>query len=175
MAGPVHNADRAEPIGILAGGGSLPLEIARSVSGRGGSVHVVIINGEADNKALESFPHTRLSWSELGGAIKALRQAGVRDIVMVGKMARPSLRTARPDLGFILAFPSIVRALSAGGDDALLRGILALFTRRGFNVVGPADEDVLGGDLEGDRRASENLWLSARTRCCSRMRMSKGC
>ncbi len=148
MAGPVHNADRADRIGILAGGGSLPLEIARSVSGRGGSVHVVIINGEADNKALESFPHTRLSWSELGGAIKALRQAGMRDIVMVGKMARPSLRTAKPDLGFVLAFPSIVRALSAGGDDALLRGILALFTRRGFNVVGPADvaPELLIGD-----------------------------
>ena len=139
MAGPAPNADRAENIGILAGGGSLPLEIARSVTARGGVVHILIIDGEADNTALASFPHTRLSWSELGGAIKALRRAGMRDIVCVGKMARPSLRTAKPDLGFILAFPAILRALSAGGDDALLRGILALFTRRGFNVVGPAD------------------------------------
>jgi DUF1009 family protein len=148
MAGPFHIAHRADRIGILAGGGSLPLEIARSVTGRGGSVHIVIIDGEADNRALTSFPHTRLSWSELGGAIKALRRAGMRDIVCVGKMARPSLRTARPDLGFILAFPLIVRALSAGGDDALLRGILALFTRRGFNVVGPADvaPELLIGD-----------------------------
>ena len=35
-------------IGILAGGGRLPLMIAESVAARGGTVHIVGIEGEAD-------------------------------------------------------------------------------------------------------------------------------
>ncbi len=34
-------------IGILAGGGQLPLMIAESVAARGGRVHIVGIDGEA--------------------------------------------------------------------------------------------------------------------------------
>ena len=141
MTGPLNS------VGILAGGGIFPLEIARSVAARGGYVHVIMIEGDADD-ALLVFPHTRVHWSKLGRAVKALRRAGIGDVILVGTMARPDLKRARPDLGFVMAFPAIVRALTAGGDDALLRGILGLFVARGFRVVGAADvaPELLIGD-----------------------------
>lgn len=122
-------------LGIIAGGGSLPLEIARSVIARGGDVHVVMIEGQAQS-ALRAFPHTDAKWSEVGKAIKAFKRAGISDIVLVGRMVRPRLRTVRPDLGFITSLPLIVKIFRGGGDDAVLRAVIAMFERKGLKVRG---------------------------------------
>ncbi|MGL4394983.1 MAG: LpxI family protein [Hyphomicrobium sp.] len=141
MAGPLQH------IAMVAGGGSLPIEIADSVTARGGVIHVLMIDGEAD-AALTRFPHDVVHWSKLGRAVRAIRRAGVRDVIMVGRMTRPTLRNARPDLGFLMALPRIVRLLSAGGDDAVLRGVAGLFESQGLNVVSVADvaPELLIGD-----------------------------
>jgi DUF1009 family protein len=44
-------------VGILAGGGRLPLTVAESVSARGQPVHIVGIEGEAAPE-IARFPHT---------------------------------------------------------------------------------------------------------------------
>ncbi len=89
--------------------------------------------------ALFQFPHTRLSWSKLGAGLKALSAAGAREVLIIGRFARPRLRDARPDWGFIAALPSVLRVLRQGGDDALLRCVVALFEPHGFRVVGVKD------------------------------------
>ncbi len=134
-------------IGIVAGGGIFPLEIARSVAARGGPLHVIMIEGDADD-GLRAFPHTVVHWSKLGRAVKALRRAGISDVILVGTMARPDLKAARPDLSFVMAFPAILRALTAGGDDALLRGILGIFQTHGFTIAGVTSvaPELLVGD-----------------------------
>jgi DUF1009 family protein len=144
----------ADRIGIIAGSGSLPREVAESVVARGGSVHVVMVDGAAD-AALAMFPHTVVNWAQPGRATAALRQAGVRDVVMLGGYQRPDLRTARPDLAFFQMLPAVWRLLRAGGDDAVLRGLVALFERRGLNVVGVADVagDLLVGEGAQTQRA----------------------
>ncbi len=124
-------------IGIVAGGGNFPVEIARSVTARGEKLHVIMIEGDADD-ALRAFPHTVVHWSRLTRAVKALRGAGITDVMLVGTMARPDMKKARPDMALLTSLPAILRALTAGGDDALLRGILGLFEARGFRVVGAA-------------------------------------
>ena len=125
-------------IGIIAGGGSLPGEVAQSVVARGGAVHVVLV-GDAADVGLEAYPHTRVNWAQLGRAIAAFEHANIGDVVFLGKFARPSFRNARPDLAFVLSLPAIVQLLKAGGDDAVLRGLLALFEQRGFHVVGAGE------------------------------------
>lgn len=125
-------------LAMIAGGGTLPLEIARSITTRGGNVYAVMIEDEADD-ALSAYPHTKLNWAELGHAVKALKTAGMRDLVMVGRMSRPSFWTAKPDFGFLFSLPRILRALRAGGDDAVLRGVVRLFEARGINVLSVAD------------------------------------
>lgn len=127
-----------ERIGIIAGGGSLPLEVARSVAGRGGYVHVVMIEGEADD-ALRTFPHEILNWAEVGRAARSFKRAGLKDIIMVGRMSRPSFKTAKPDFGFLASLPQIMKALRAGGDDAVLRGVVGLLESRRLRVLGVAD------------------------------------
>lgn len=141
MTGP---ADR---IGIIAGSGSLPREVAESIVSRGGAVHVVMVSGAAD-ASLAMFPHTVVNWAQPGRTTAALKAAGVRDVVMLGGFQRPDFRTARPDFAFFQVLPSVLRFLKAGGDDAVLRGLVALFERRGLRIVGVRDvaSDLLVGN-----------------------------
>jgi len=153
MTGP---ADR---IGIIAGSGSLPREVAESVVARGGHVHVVMVSGAAD-ASLAMFPHTVVNWAQPGRATAALKAAGVRDVVMLGGFQRPDFRSARPDIAFFQVLPSVLRFLKAGGDDAVLRGLVALFERRGLNIVGVRDVardlTVAEGVLTGPPLSSQN-------------------
>jgi DUF1009 family protein len=128
----------ADRIGIIAGSGSLPREVAESIVGRGGGVHVVMVDGWAD-ASLAMFPHTVVNWAQPGRATSALRRAGIRDVVMLGGFQRPRFQSARPDFAFFQVLPAVTRLLKAGGDDAVLRGLVALFEKRGLNVVGVAD------------------------------------
>ncbi|MBX9683773.1 MAG: UDP-2,3-diacylglucosamine diphosphatase LpxI [Hyphomicrobium sp.] len=135
------------PIGVIACGGTMPGEVIDAITRRGAGVHIIAIAEEAD-AAFGALPVVRLSWSKYGAALASLKRAGVRDVVMVGRMTRPRLRDARPDLGFLTAIPSVMRIMRAGGDDALLRAVVQLFEPHGFRVVGVADvaPDLLIGD-----------------------------
>lgn len=132
MSGP------ARRIGIIAGSGSLPVEVAERIVRGGGEVHVVMVDGAAD-PALEAFPHTIVNWAQPGRASAALKRAGVRDVLLLGAFRRPSLREARPDFAFLRGLSGILRMLRKGGDDAALRGVLALFEGQGLNIVGVRD------------------------------------
>jgi UDP-2,3-diacylglucosamine hydrolase len=126
-----------EPLGILAGGGSLPLEIAAWAKQQERNVHIVALRGEGDAD-LAGYSHTWLNWGQIGGMIAALRANGCRDLVLAGTVRRPNLWSLRPDLGLFLGLPSLLRTLE-GGDDSVLRRVIVFFERKGFRVVGVGD------------------------------------
>ena len=84
-------------IGILAGGGRLPLMIAESVVARGEGVHIVAIAGEAD-PAIARFPHTWVNWGQIGRMVATLRAEGADRLVIAGGVKRPDLWRIRPPL-----------------------------------------------------------------------------
>lgn len=143
----------ARRIGILAGGGSLPREIAECLTARGVPVFVLALAGEEDGE-LAGVPHETVGWGEIGRMISALKRARVTDLVIVGRVRRPDLRRLRPDLGFLLNLPSIIGIVAfGGGDDGVLRRVVAFFERKGIRVVGPQDvapELVAGRGLLGN-------------------------
>lgn len=130
-------AAQSPPIGILAGNGSLPLEVARAVTQSGGRVQVVAIDPGA-SPGLDGFPCVRLGIGQIGGMLKALKDAGCRDLVILGGVSRPDLGTLRPDLGLIWNLPQVVRLVFSGGDDGVLRICVRFFEAKGLNVVSPA-------------------------------------
>src|SRR5689334_6949129 len=121
-------------IGILAGGGRLPLTIAESATARGETVHIVGIEGEAD-KAIAAFPHTWVNWGQIGRMVETLRREGGERMVIAGGVTRPDLWRLRPDGGFFRNLPYIMRLL-VGGDDSVLSRVVRFFEHNGLHVVG---------------------------------------
>lgn len=124
------------PIGILAGNGGLPAEIAHAVRAGGGSAVIVAIDGEVDCD-LEGFPLTRVGWGEIGRILATFRNAGCQELVIVGGVTRPDIARLRPDFGLIANLPALLRLVMAGGDDGVLRSIVRFFEAKGFTVVSP--------------------------------------
>jgi UDP-2,3-diacylglucosamine hydrolase len=131
-------------IGILAGGGRLPLTIAESVAARGESVHIVAIEGEAEPD-IARFPHTWVNWGQIGRMVATLR-ANADRLVIAGGVKRPDLRRIRPDAGFFMSLPQIV-SLLGGGDDSVLSRVVRFFEAKGLSVCGVHDvaPDLLAG------------------------------
>lgn len=148
----------ARRIGILAGGGSIPREIADSVAARRVPVFVVTLSGEAD-RSFAPHPTAEVNWGQIGRMVSLFRARGTTDIVIVGRVTRPDLSKVRPDLGLVMALPLIWRILRAGGDDAVLREVIAFFESKGLRVVGPSDvapELVVGRGGLGHERPDPN-------------------
>lgn len=128
----------AKPIGILAGNGSLPGEIARAITAGGGTVQIVAIDSAVDDD-LSAFPIVHLGLGKIGAILKTFRSAGVEELIIVGGVTRPDLAKIRPDWGLVANLPQVVRLVFSGGDDGVLRVVVRFFEAKGFTVVSPAD------------------------------------
>lgn len=143
-------------LGILAGGGKLPREIAESAARRGLPVQIVAIDSEADGD-FTGFDVARVNWGGIGAMIRTLKQARVTDLVIVGRVQRPELGALKPDLGFFRQLPRLLKIVASGGDDSVLRRVVRFFEQQGFRVIGPgeaAPELVVREGAAGTARAS---------------------
>jgi UDP-2,3-diacylglucosamine hydrolase len=121
-------------LGILAGGGGMPVAIAESVLARGREVHIVGIKGAASPE-IERFSHTWMSWVEVGRLLEALKQHDCDELVIIGGVRRPNLKALRIDWGTIRAAP-VLYSLLRGGDDSILSRIARFFEQHGLKVRG---------------------------------------
>jgi DUF1009 family protein len=126
-------------LGLIAGGGALPVTLARHCVAIGRPVFVIRLKGFADAQ-LQQFDGRDLGIGHLGAAIDALRASGCEAVCLAGIVARPDLRNLRPDLRGLSALPGAVSA-AAKGDDALLTFLLSEFEGEGF--VGEGAHEVM--------------------------------
>jgi UDP-2,3-diacylglucosamine hydrolase len=137
-------------IGILAGGGRLPLMVAESAAARGANVHIVAIRGEADPD-IARYPHTWVNWGQIGRMLTVLRREGGEQLVIAGGVRRPDFWQIRPDAGFFTSLPQIFGLIAAGGDDGVLTRVVRFFEQKGLRVWGAHEiaPDLLAeaGDL----------------------------
>ena len=128
-------------LGLIAGGGALPIEIVRACEIAERPVFVARLKGMAD-PALADTDGLDAGIAELGKVIKAFKQVGCSSVCFAGIVARPDLAALTPDLRGLAALPRVLE-VAKSGDDALLRAIAAEFERDGFIVEG-AEEVVAG-------------------------------
>jgi DUF1009 family protein len=141
----------ADALGVIAGGGSLPLRVAAAAAGRGRRVFIVGLEGFADPAELAPFPHAFARIGAGGTIIGLLREAGVRDLVLAGQVKRPGFFDLRPDAAGAALLARIGKAAFFGGDDTLLRAVGRVLEEEGFRLVG-AHEVLAGGT------APEGVW-----------------
>ena len=121
-------------LGLIAGGGALPIELATLRKAAGDPVFVIRLKGFAE-PALQAFDGADVGIAELGRCFETLKCAGCDRVCMAGQVNRPDFAALKPDLRGLKALPG---AIAAGrqGDDALLRYLLRQFEAEGFAVVG---------------------------------------
>lgn len=127
--------DQRPPLGILAGGGRLPAQVAAAAQAAGRAVFIVGLEGFAEPAVIAPWPHEMLRILAAGRIIAALREHGCKDLVLVGPVRRPSLLDLRPDAEGARILARIGRAAFAG-DDGLLAAVVRVFGEEGFRVVG---------------------------------------
>lgn len=120
-------------LAILSGSGELPKRLA---SLREDAV-LISFSGVPHDLNNASQEH---AFEKMGRLFKALKDQGVTEVVMAGAMSRPPLDPAEFDPVMVGLAPRLIAAMQ-GGDDALLRLVIAIFEEQGFKVRGAHEID----------------------------------
>ena len=130
-----------EAIGLYAGWGRLPVIFAEKAKAAGIPVVCVGVRGMADRAALEPLCQ-RFYWSRLAALdrpLRCFRRAGVKRIVLVGKIHKQRLFSA---FGWLTLWPDL-RALrfwywnqrASNADDTLTLALFAEAEKDGLTIV----------------------------------------
>lgn len=167
-------------LGLIAGGGGLPVEIAEHCERSGRPLFVVRLKGFAGD-GLAPYAGAEVGIAELGKCIKVLKRAGCQAICLAGNVARPDFSSLVPDLRGLALLPKVI-ATAKKGDDALLRLLVAEFEKEGFAVEGAHDvmEDLslpagpLGRHAPGDEARADAIKALEVARAIGRLDIGQG-
>ncbi|MEO5365335.1 MAG: UDP-2,3-diacylglucosamine diphosphatase LpxI [Magnetococcus sp. WYHC-3] len=134
---PAAEEKQLKRLGIIAGGGALPLQVLRACRDRGIAPFVVAFTGQTDAATYNDAPHILTRLGAAGTVIGALKKNDIRDLVLIGNMRRPSLLALRPDFKALQFF--LKKGLRALGDDGLLRALRKFLEEEGFTIHGAQD------------------------------------
>jgi DUF1009 family protein len=121
-------------LGLIAGGGNLPVEIAEHCEQAGRALFVIRLKGFA-GADLADYAGAEVGIAELGKCFKALKRAGCEAVCLAGNVTRPDFGALIPDLRGLAVLPAAIAA-AGKGDDALLRVLIGEFEKEGFVVEG---------------------------------------
>ncbi len=130
-------ASQASKVGILAGGGHLPEQIAKACANQKIPYFVVGLKGFVDEDWLKNHPHKIIGMGLVGKIFKKLKSNSVERVVLAGHIRRPSWREIIPDWHGVRLLKKLKE--QPRGDNALLAVIAQEIQNEGFAVIGTQD------------------------------------
>ncbi len=161
-----HDRSTAIPsdavVALIAGGGSLPIEIADRLAQKNINTVAMLIEGEAkDDGSFGSHKAERIRLEEFASLISRLKRYGASHVLMAGTVSRrPKLTEMQFHIGLFRAIKDVAWAL-ARGDDGLLKAVINHIENNGIKVV--SAQDVLPelltelGVVAGGRPGKQDL------------------
>lgn len=158
-------------LGLIAGSGPLPFEVARAAARRGLSVAVAAIERNTDPaiQALATGPFEWFAAGELGRLIAFFRSAGATEVILAGAVSKRVLMRDPAALRLDARAMTVLGRLAHRGDDALLRAVADEIESEGMAVVDSTaylgDRLTAEGLLAGgaiDARIESDLALAMR-------------
>jgi hypothetical protein len=151
------------PLGIVAGGGALPRRLVEACQDSGRGAFIVAIEGQTDPATVAGADHLWIRMGQSERALRALRAAGARELVLVGAVKRPSMTELRPDR---LTFKFLARiGFNSLGDDGLLGAVVKGLEAEGFVLRGVEEflHDLLAAEgCFGRIQPDEAAWRDIR-------------
>jgi DUF1009 family protein len=121
-------------LGLIAGGGTLPLALAAHCQAEARPLFVIRLEGCAES-TLASYEGAEASMAEVGRIIRLCKDAGCEALCLAGSVRRPDLMALRFDLKGLTWLPGLAAA-APQGDEALLRFVTQALEKEGFVVEG---------------------------------------
>ncbi|WP_442510039.1 LpxI family protein [Novipirellula sp. SH528] len=142
------NISSHSPVGIIAGWGRFPIEVAEAIVREGRDVCCIAIKGHASNE-LESICRD-VHWlgvGKVGGHIRYFRRQGVKQVTMAGKLFKSDILFQGsvwlkhlPDLHAIRTFgPLLFGRKRDARDDRLLMAVTNTYIRSGMQICAATD------------------------------------
>ena len=122
-------------LGILAGNGDLPDEIANIYVGNGGSCFVASIDKD---RSYNGIPCKIFTLGCVGAILEYFEENKVENIIIVGGVQRPDLKSLKVDWGGTALLANIMKQKMLG-DDNVLTIVMDHINKKGFNVISPLD------------------------------------
>ncbi len=167
-------------LAIIAGEGALPGVLYRHLSDRGDTPLVVELEGFPAK--IEGVVPIRFRVEHLGSVLTDLRNRGVTELCLAGRVQRPQLDPKQVDAATEPFVPGIVAAITAG-DDGALREILAIIEEFGFTLLAAHDvmpdllppEGVVTDAAPGDRDEADAVRAAAIVAALGAIDIGQGC
>lgn len=119
---------------LVAGAGHLPELVAASLDRAGRPFRVLAIRGFAE-RAMRRRAEATVDLLDIAGILSVLEAWGPACVIPAGGVSRPN-PAAILNAAAALRNRDALRAISAGGDDRLLRSALLLLEEHGHGVMG---------------------------------------
>ena len=124
-------------LGIIAGGGDLPKQVMDWCRAHNRPYYALAIHGNAEERYFPEEESKFFEWIRIGQAgtgFKRFKEEGVKEVVLIGTIKRPTLAELVPDLRTAAFFAKL--GLKAIGDDGILRALVKEIEADGMKVVG---------------------------------------
>jgi DUF1009 family protein len=125
-----------DKLGVIAGAGALPGQIIAACRETGREFFVLAFEGSADPDIIGNVPVQWVRMSSLSTALESARREGVSELVLVGKIPRPSVMELMRDIRSA-KFMAKVGTRMLGDDNILSAVVRELEEAEGFKVIGP--------------------------------------
>jgi len=122
-------------LGIIAGNGDLPDEIANIYVSSGGDCFIASIDKD---RSYNNIPCKKFALGAVGAILEYFEENKVKDVIIIGGIERPDLKSLSVDWGGTMLLANIAKQ-SFLGDDNVLKIVMAYVQRKGFNVISPFD------------------------------------
>jgi DUF1009 family protein len=138
-----------QTLGLIAGRGAFPLDVAHSARRRGRDVVAIAFHRHTDPRIEAAV--SAVTWlhpGEVAAGVEALRCAGVRDAVMAGALPKAALCGSPDRLRLDAEAARILGRLAARGDAALLSALADHLESRGIRLLDQAQlvPELLAGE-----------------------------
>ncbi len=132
---PVSNG--VKKIGLIAGKGKFPLFFIRALRKEGREVVAIGIKGEVSLKIEKEIEKVHwIGLGELGKLIKILKEEGIEELAMVGRISKESLFT---NLKLDDEAKTLFTSLKDKSDDSLLGALKDKLAQAGIRVADPRE------------------------------------
>jgi DUF1009 family protein len=140
----LKNARDLPPLGLVAGWGRFPVELAVHARARGRELVVAAIKAHADDDLKPLARELRtFGVAKLGAQMKFFEKHGVREVLLAGKLFKDRILFHGlgwighlPDMTCLAAvYDSFVSGRADQRDDTLLSAVVRAFAARGMTVI----------------------------------------